>query len=288
MQREKIILVAGATGKQGGAVARHLLQAGFKVRALTRTPDSDRAKQLQRQGAEIAIGNLDDRDSLARAVEGVGGVFSVQNYWEPGVGYEGEVRQGRNLADAAKQAGVKHYVQSTMADAASFQGVEHFESKAEIEYYVNHIGLLRTFIGTVYFMDNLLDPKMGGPMTFPVLAGSLRPNTPFHMVAVDDIGAIVTAVFQNPAQFIGTKINVTGDILTVSQMKAVYRQVTGKQPRPFSIPAWLLRIMNKEFAQQLHWHNQIGWTFGSEQAKRIHPALLNFEQFIRTHIPRGL
>ena len=288
MNSNKIVLVIGATGKQGGAVARWLVADGFRVRALTRDPHSVKAHRLRAQGAEIAIGNLDDRMSLERAVSGVYGVFSVQNYWEPGVGYAGEIRQGKNLADAAKHAGVAHYVQSTMADAGSFRGVAHFESKAVVEHYIDQIGLPRTFIGTVYFMDNLLDPHMGGSMTFPVLSGALKPTTRFHMVAVDDIGAIVATVFQHPQQFIGEKLNVAGDVLTVQQMKAVYHHVMGKRPRAYWIPAWMLQVMNKEFAHQLQWHNRVGWTFTPEHAQQVHPGLMSFEQFVRTHRPHGL
>jgi uncharacterized protein YbjT (DUF2867 family) len=212
----------------------------------------------------------------------------VQNYWEHDVGYEGEIRQAKLVADAAKQAGVTHYVQSTMADAVSFHGVEHFESKAVVEHYIDLVGLPRTFIGTVYFMDNLLDPTMGGSMTFPVLSGTLNPQTLFHMIAVDDIGAMAAAVFRNPEQFIGEKLNVAGDVLTVGEMKDVYRHVMGKRPRAYRIPAWVLRLMNKEFAQQLHWHNCVGWTFTVERARDIHPGLMSFEQFLRIHRPTGL
>jgi uncharacterized protein YbjT (DUF2867 family) len=128
--QNKLILVTGATGKQGGAVTRHLLKNGFKVRALIRDPESLAAKQLLAQGATIVVGNLDDRDSLQQAVVGVDGVFSVQNYWGKGIGYEGEIRQGKNLADVAKSAGVHHFVQSTMADGRTFPNqLEHFNSK---------------------------------------------------------------------------------------------------------------------------------------------------------------
>lgn len=85
----------------------------------------------------------------------------MQNYWEKGVGFAGEIRQGKNLADEAKAAGVVHFVQSSMAAAEDFRGVAHFASKAEVEKYVEQITLPRTIIGTVYFMDNLLDSKMG-------------------------------------------------------------------------------------------------------------------------------
>ena len=288
MQQSKVILVTGATGKQGGAVARHLLSSGFSVRALTRRLDSSQARRLQEQGAELVLGDLEDPRSLERAATGVDGVFSVQNYWEPRVGYEGEIRQAKFLADAAKQAGVAHYVQSTMADAVSFHGVEHFESKAVVEHYIDLIGLPRTFIGTVYYMDNLLDPKMGGAMTFPVLSGTLYPQTLFHMIAVDDIGAMAAAVFRNPDQFIGEKLNVAGDVLTVGKMKDLYHHVMGRRPRAYWIPAWMLRLMNKEFAKQLHWHNRVGWTFTPERARNMHPGLMSFEQFLRTHQPQGL
>jgi len=287
MSRIHHILVTGATGKQGGAVARHLHQAGFSVYALTRRPDTLPARRLQEQGITLRVGNLDDRGSLDRALAGIEGVFSVQNYWEPGVGMAGEIRQGMTLADAARAAQIQHYVQSTMADAPTVAGVEHFVSKQAIEQYLATTGLPTTRIGTVYFMDNLLDPQMGGRMTFPVLAGSLRPETPFQMIAVDDIGAIAAAVFQDRARWIGTKINVAGDVLTVGAMKAVYRQVTGRRPPPWRIPAWVLRRFNRDFAAQLRWHTSVGWRFDHTEAATIHPGLMTFAQFLQRYLPYG-
>jgi uncharacterized protein YbjT (DUF2867 family) len=283
MNRNQRILVVGATGKQGGAVARHLLKAGFPVRALTRNAEHLAAQRLANLGAELVTGNLNDRASLGPAVEGVYGVFSVQNYWEKNVGFEGEVQQGKNLADAAKQAGVRHFIQSSMAEADDIQGVEHFQSKFEIEQYIDKIGLPRTFIGLVYFMDNLLDPKMGGSMTFPVLAGNLKPQTRFHLIAVDDVGAIVTEGFKHPEQFIGKKVNAAGDCLTVDQMKQIYRKTIGKTPKSFRIPAWLFQFMSREFAQQLRWHNSMGWDFSIDEVRIIYSELMSFEQFLRQH-----
>lgn len=257
MNEQKPILVTGATGEQGGTVARHLLSAGFRFRALSHSPAKPTAQHLVHKGVEV-VGDLDDVASLKAALEGIGGVFSVQNYWEKGVGFEGEVRQGKNLADAAKRAGVAHFVQSIMASAQSFRNVKHFESKKEIETYVDQVGLPRTFIGTVYFMDNLLDKKMGGPLTFQILTGSLGRKTPFRMMAICDLGAIAVAIFRNPERSIGGRLDVAGDRLTVSQMKAVYRRVTGKRPKPYPFPAWLTRFLNREFAAQLRWHNEVG------------------------------
>jgi uncharacterized protein YbjT (DUF2867 family) len=283
MNQNQQILVVGATGKQGGAVAHHLLKAGFTVRALTRDPEKPTAKRLADMGAELVAGNLNDRASLTSAVKGVHGVFSVQNYWEKNVGFKGEVQQGKNLADAAKQAGVLHFVQSSMAEANDVQGVEHFQSKFEIEQYLDQIGLPRTLIGLVYFMDNLLDPKMGGRMTFPVLAGTLKPETRFHLIAVDDVGAIVTEVFKHPEQFIGKKVNIAGDCLTVEQMKQIYRTTTGRAAKSFRIPAWLFQFMSREFAQQLRWHNSMGWDFSVDEVRPIYSELTSFEQFLQKH-----
>jgi uncharacterized protein YbjT (DUF2867 family) len=154
MNDSHLILVVGATGKQGGAVARHLLNNGFRVKALTRNAKSPAARRLVERGAEVVVGNLDDQESLKEVVVGVTGVFSMQNYWEEGVGYEGEIRQGKNLADIAKASGVQHFVQSTMADGCTFpHQLEHFKSKAEVEKYIKAIQLPYTFLGTVTFMD---------------------------------------------------------------------------------------------------------------------------------------
>ena len=270
---ERTILVTGATGKQGSAVARHLLKAGFRVRALTRNPNSKAAGAIARLGADLVIGDLNNKASLARAVENAYGVFSVQNYWEKGVGYAGEVQQGKHLADAAKQASVQHFVQSSMATGQYFEGIEHFESKAAIEDYIREIELPYTILGAVYFLDNMLDPKMGGSLTFPTLSGTLRPDLPFHVLAVDDLGGITANIFQNRARFLLQKIDIASDCLTVPEMKQRYREVTGKRPKFWSLPSGFLKLLNKEFAQQLSWQNKPGWTFDVTPVRRLYPEL---------------
>jgi uncharacterized protein YbjT (DUF2867 family) len=277
------ILVTGATGKQGGAVARHLLQAGFRVRGLTRNSESLAAKRLVDQGAEIVVGNLNDCASLRQALAGIDGVFSVQNFWEKGVGLEGEIQQGKNLADAAKQSGVKHYIQSSMAKGEHFQDIAHFASKAAIESYVMQIGLPYTIIGTVYFMDNVLDPKAGGSMTFPTLAGSLPADLPFYLLAVNDLGGVVTAIFQAGDRWIGQRVDIASDRLTIAQMKAIYQQTSGNAPKSWRLPNWMLSLINREFAQQLRWQKKIGWTFELDMVRSIYPNLTSFQQFLSQH-----
>src|SRR5215204_4627383 len=149
---ERLIVVCGATGKQGGAVARSLLERGFQVRALTRNPQKQEAQALADQGAEVAQGDMEDRSSMERSLEGAYGIFSVQNFWE--TGYDGEVQQGKTVADAAKAAGVEHLVYSSVGSAHRQTGIPHFESKWEVENHVREIGLPYTILRPVFFMQN--------------------------------------------------------------------------------------------------------------------------------------
>jgi uncharacterized protein YbjT (DUF2867 family) len=286
--RPKVVLVTGATGNQGGAVAKHLLAKGIKVRALTRNTNSDTSAKLLQAGAKLVQGDLNNPSSLDEAVQGADAVFAVQDFWAKGVGYKGELQQGTNLANAALKAGVQHFVQSGMAQGDNIEGIEHFESKRAIVEHIKMVGLPYTAIGTVYFMDNLMDQKRGGRMTFPTLSGSLKAHTKMHMLAVDDLGAIVSQVISQPEKYKGQYLDIASDCLTVAQMKEIYRNVTGMQAKSWALPGWLLRLFNKDFAKQLAWQNGPGWTFPLEPSRLLHPGLTSFEQFLRKHKLRDL
>src|SRR5215208_2386624 len=183
----RLILVSGATGQQGGAVARSLLEGGFGVRALTRDPEKSAGKELAGLGAEVASGDLEDASSIERVLDGVHGVFSVQQFFE--AGYEGEVRQGVRLADAAKSAGVEHYVYSSVGSAHRETGIPHFESKWEVEEHVRGSGVSYTVLRPVFFMQNwefMREPILGGTLPQPH-----TPGKPFQMIDAEDIGEFV-------------------------------------------------------------------------------------------------
>src|SRR5215208_7552092 len=150
----KIIAVTGATGQQGGAIARKLLEDGWKVRALTRDQEKPAAQALASAGAELIAGDLDSRSELDAAFEGAYGVFSVQNFWLPNVGFEGEIRQGKNVADAAKAAGIGHLVFSSVGAAHRGMGQKHFESKWIIEQYIHSLELPYTILRPAAFFEN--------------------------------------------------------------------------------------------------------------------------------------
>src|SRR5690625_1882813 len=148
------IVVSGATGQQGGAVARHLLDHNFHVRALTRNPSQRAARELAGAGAEVTEGDFYDTESLSRALDGAYGAFSVQNSNKAGV--KNEIRQGKAFAEAAKKAGVNHFVYSSVGAAEKETGIPHFDSKWEIEEYIRLLELPHTILRPVYFMTNWL------------------------------------------------------------------------------------------------------------------------------------
>jgi len=290
---DKTILVTGATGAQGGALVPRLLERGFKVRALTRNPAKPAGQALAAQGAEVVAGDLDDEASLQRACAGMYGVFSVQNFWEKGVGYQREIAQGCNLARAAKAANVQHFVQTSVANCDNAAGVLHFQSKYEIEKFIVQLDLPYTFLREVFFMENFTQPvtlsgakKDSDPhWILPLITGLLDDSTRFHMITVDDIAWFAADVFAHPDEFIGRHLDVASDVLTAAEMKAVYRKVTGRRVLPSSkmLTRLLLRLLNPESARQFVWNNAVGWHFDIEPLRRRHPGLTRFETFLRQH-----
>jgi len=148
---DRRVLVTGATGRQGGAVVRHMLPKGWKLRALTRDPGSHAARALTQKGVEVVQGDLEDAASIARAATGVYGIYSVQDFWA--VGAKREVQQGKNVADAAKKADVKHFVYSSVGGAERNTGIPHWESKWEVEKHIRSLGLPATVIRPAAFME---------------------------------------------------------------------------------------------------------------------------------------
>lgn len=280
---EQIVLVTGATGRQGGAALRHLLDRGWRVRAFTRNPDSPAARKVARLGAEVVRGDLDDPRQVRQAVSGTYGIFSVQDFWAKGVGYEGEIRQAKNLVEAAKEAGVQHFVQTSVSRCDEAPGVEHFRSKHEIERLVDEAGLPRTHLRTVFFMDNFIDPNFG-KMMLPVLSGALDPETRFHMVAVDDIGALAADAFDGPGEYLGRTIDIAGDELTIAEIRALYAEVTGRKAPWFRMPRWIFRRLNRDMARQFAWNNSHGWHIDVEEVRAQRPGLKSFRSWLQEHL----
>jgi uncharacterized protein YbjT (DUF2867 family) len=157
----------------------------------------------------------------------------------------------------------------------------HFQSKKRIETIVDDTGLPRVFLGTVFFMDNLDDPSMGGPMIFPMLAGTLGDDTRLEMVAVADIGRAAAAVLADPAAHVGTKIDLVGDRLTVPEMREAYRLATGRRAWGWPLPTALARRVNAEFTEQLEWQREVGFTAEPAQSRTVLPDMQDLSTHLR-------
>jgi uncharacterized protein YbjT (DUF2867 family) len=274
--KDNIILVSGATGQQGGAVARHLLADGWRVRALTRNPEAEGAKALAAQGAELAAGDMASRSDMDRALAGAYGVFSVQNTWTSGV--DGEIIQGKTLAGAAKAARVQHFVYTSVGGSERNSGIPHFESKWQLEQHIRSLGLPATILRPVFFMENFRNfsaPKDG------VLAVGLKPTTSLQMIAVNDIGAFAAMAFAEPAKFMGKALELAGDSLTMPEVAETMTRVTGQPVQFVEVPLEQVRQYSPETAIMNAWFNEHGYRADIAALRAIHPGLLTFENWLR-------
>ncbi len=276
----RVILVSGATGQQGGAVARSLLERGFAVRGLTRDVEKAEARELADLGAEVVSGDLEDRTSIERVLEGVHGVFSVQQFME--VGVEGEVRQGVQLADAAKEAGVEHYVYTSVGSAHRDTGIPHFDSKYEVEEHVRASGVPYTVLRPVFFMQNweyMREPILGGTLPQP-----LDPDKHFQMIDAEDIGVFAAMAFEDPEAWIGREVDLAGDELTMPEIAGTFSRVIGRDVDYFQVP-WegFEEQMGEEYAVMYRWFNDYGYEADIAALRDEYPGLVSFEQYLRTH-----
>ncbi len=264
MSQKKMIVVFGATGAQGGGLARAILQdpnSGFSVRAVTRDPHSDKAKELANMGAEVVAADIDDKESLERALKGAYGAYFVTFFWAH-LSPEKEMAEAKNMAAAAKEAGLKHVIWSTLEDVRNWvplsdnsmptlhgkYKVPHFDGKGEADQYFIDAGIPVTFLLASYYWDNLIyfgmGPKRGADgklaITFPMgdkkMAG----------IAAADIGKCAYGIFKKGEELIGKRVGIAGDQLTCAEMaKALsttlgeevsYHEITPEQYRGFGFP----------------------------------------------------
>ncbi len=253
---DRIILISGATGQQGGATARALAGKGFKIRALTRNPDSDAATALAvATGAELVKGDLDDEASIKAALAGAWGAYAVQNTWTAGV--EGEEAQGHRFAKLARAAGVQHFVYASVASADRKTGIPHFDNKARVEDTVRSVGFPSyAIIRPVFFMENLPSPWF---LNGDKLVSTLQPATKLQMIAVRDIGEYGALAFLDDARFRNLELDIAGDEVTLVEAADTLGRALGKPVSYLQIPISEVRKNSEDFALMLEWFEAVGY-----------------------------
>jgi uncharacterized protein YbjT (DUF2867 family) len=309
---KKIIVVFGATGGQGGGLARAILNdsnSEFTVRAVTRDVNSDKAKELAAMGAEVVTANVDDASSVQKAMEGAYGAYCVTFFWSH-YSAEKETAEAKIMAEAAKDAGLKHVVWSTLEDVRKYvplddtsmptlngkYKVPHFDGKGEGDQYFIDAGVPVTFFLPSYYWENIIyfgmGPKRGEDgklsITFPMddkkLAG----------IAVEDIGKCAYGVFKNPDKYIGKRIGVAGEHLTVTDMakelstalgeEVIYNKVTPEQYRGFGFPG------AEDLGNMFQFYADFAEEFKSLRdvtvSKELNPQLQSFKTWLAENAKR--
>lgn len=277
--KNKTILVTGATGQQGGAAMRHLQQKGFSVRAVTRDPNQPEARGLVGHGTEVVRGDLEKPETFAPALEDIHGIFSVQGL-EGGV--ESEIRQGMNLVDAASRSQVNQFVYSSVSGADKNTGIPHFDSKFKVEEHLRGTGLSFSVIRPVFFMENLLSMREsieGGTLALP-----LSPDTRLQMIAVDDIGAFVAMAFESPGKWQGRTIDIAGDELSMMELAEAFSRVSGREVKYQQVP-WdkFKEQAGDEYATMYRWFEDVGYHADITSLKQEYRGLTPFERWLQTN-----
>ena len=303
---KKIIAVAGGTGAQGGGLVRAVLSdpsGGFAVRALTRNPNSEKAKELAGLGAEVVEANVENPESLKQAFKGAYGAYCVTFFWEH-FSPEREFNQASNMAHAAKHAGLKHVIWSTFEDTRKWvplgdsrmptlmgkYKVPHFDAKAEADQVFRELGLPVTFLLTSFYWDNLIyfgmGPKKGtdGKLAFTLPMGDGK----LPGIASEDIGGCAYGIFKKGREFIGKTVGIAGEHLTGAQMAAALARALGREVRFNDVPPDVYRSFGFPGAQDLGNMFQFKRDFQKdycgvrdvEASRVLNPALQSFDQWL--------
>jgi uncharacterized protein YbjT (DUF2867 family) len=280
MSDKRIVLVAGATGSQGGAVADALLSRGHTVIALTRNPESENARKLVERGATVAVGDFTDRDSLIRAATGADTAYIMTTPFEAGTAAETE--QGIAMVEVMKAAAIGHLVFGSVASADQGTGIPHFDSKYEVEKRLASVGVPYSIVAPVYFMENLLAPWNLAALRERKLALAMPADRRLQQVAVSDIGAFAATLVERREAVFGKRYDIAGDELTGAQMAAAVSKAGRREIRYEGFPPDALRAQSEDLALMFEWFDRVGYSADMEALRREFPEVpwLTFEEWL--------
>ena len=271
MDKKLSVLIIGATGNQGGAVVKALLPKGHSIRTLTRNPDSPAAKRLAEQGVEVLKGDFSDADSLLKAATGMDTVYAMTTPFETGT--EAEVKQGIAIADAAKKAGVGHFIFGSVANADLKTGIPHFDSKYEVEKHIVSLGMPYTISAPVFFMDNHLSPWFLPALKEGKVKLAMPATRTLQQVSVKNIGAFVATLIELREKVFGKRIDLAGDELTGEETAVILSKASGTEIKYEGFDPEYMRKDNADFAKMFEWFNDVGYSADIEKLRQDYPEV---------------
>lgn len=299
--KQKVILVTGATGLQGGSVAREALKQGFQVRILVRDINSSKAQTLIQSGAEAVEGDFDNPSSLERAMQNADAVFSMTNPPKPGT--DSERQQGYALIQAALNSGVQQFVHTSVARAGTHTDFPRWESnywpkqywtdKWEVEEAIRTAGFSSwTILKPSFMMDNFLNFEHG-ELLFPHLQqGELKtamlPDTRLDFAAADDVATFACAAFNNPEKFNEKNIELASESLTMKEVATRLSDVKGKRLTVYSLSPE--EAVNQGIFSGVvgshEWNNEVGYNVDIDSLKTYNIKLTPFKEWVEKYKDR--
>jgi uncharacterized protein YbjT (DUF2867 family) len=283
MAESKVVFVTGGTGNQGGAVARNLVRQGFRVQALTRHPGSEPAQILAKQKVEIIPGDLNDVDTFKAYLPGLAGLFSVQTFEN---GIDKEIKQGMNLASLAREAGVQHFIYSSVSGADQQTGIPHWDSKFKIENHIRQLGLPFTILRPTSFYENFLIPPVKGRLLQGKLVNPVSADIVQQFISTEDIGRISARIFSRPEQYLGKTITLAAEQMNLRQASLLFSEILEKEVKCQKLPLFITRFaMGKDLYKMFRWINGHDVVFLKDIAsfRKEFPDLMSLSQWIRTN-----
>ena len=283
MESSKIIFVTGATGNQGTAVVKSLIEHGFKVIGLTRNTESAMAQSLKALGASMVKGDLNNPDSYKDHLKGAYGVFGLTTYIH---GIDKELNQGLKLADVAKQYGIKHFLHSSVCGCDLNTGIPHWEVKHKIEEHIKSIGLPYTIVRPVSFYQNFLIPQVSSRIKKGKLVTPTTPTRTMQFFCTDDMGQISVKIFEHPERYLGKTITVGTEQMDMNAVAETFSKALGRPISYQKLPGFITRLaMGKSLHKMFNWCNNNDCLFikDLESVKTEFPEMTRMDQWITKH-----
>ena len=281
MQSIHSVFVTGATGNQGGSVARNLAARGVRVRALTRDPLSASAKSLKDPGIEVVKGDLNDPDSYREYLKDVDGVFSVQHFTD---GVDKEVRQGIKLADTAKENNIKHFIYSSVIGSDLPTGIPHWESKYKIEQHIKAVDIPHTILRPTFFYENFQLPQVKSRIVKGKLVAPLDKQKVQQLISAEDVGMVSGIIFMNPEKYLSKTITLAAEEMSQEEIAQTFTEVLGREVKFSKLPGIITRLaMGKDLHKMFKWLNSNDACFVKDMdgLKREFPDMMTLRQWIK-------